>query len=690
MIRRSLVLLGKAARNPRLVSYRVRSSVWSAWERATAGHQLGSRRSLLAATGASHIDALWERLAGRAFAVPTTQIDAGVIEAAAPGGVEAIQRAAERAMRREVDLLGSGVRRLSTPIDWHTDFKVGITWPPEFFKDYEYSDLDRPSDVKVPWELSRLHWLIPAGQAYLLTGDERYAEAVRDVIWEWIRGNPFARSVNWACTMEPALRILTWTWMFHVFQGSHAWRAPVYREDFLRALFLHGRFVANHLEVSPVAGNHYTADAVGLMYAGLFFGEGREPRRWANAGWEILLHEIGLQTHPDGGNFEASVPYHRLVAELFFLAACYRWRLGLDVPRDYQGHLRRMAEFTFAYCGPDGSVPLLGDGDDARALPFGSQRLNDHRYLAAAIGVALGQEGLVGEDPGPLDALVWMLGAPVLEAAKRHTVVSQGSMAFPAAGCFVMRSGHHQVFIDCGPVGQRGRGGHGHNDCLSFEAVLHGIRLIRDCGSYVYTASWQDRNQFRSTAYHNTPQVDGQEINRLVHPRNLWTLLPDAEPDVRRWDVGDDRDIFAGAHRGYERLPDPVTPVRTVILEKPRGILVVHDRLEGKEAHNVCIRIHLATDVDVVGAGDGMLTLLAHGRRFRLVWEGPGWSLQRSPGRISPSYGIVSPCICLEWHRSGPLPSSLLVGLAAEGSSWGPLTANLCREVVARDSWPSW
>jgi hypothetical protein len=56
---------------------------------------------------------------------------------------------------------------------------------------------------------------------------------------------------------------------------------------------------------------------------------------------------------------------------------------------------------------------------------------------------------------------------------------------FDAGGFFVMRgSARTHVFIDCGEVGMRGRGGHGHNDVLSFELMLDGLNVITDSGAY--------------------------------------------------------------------------------------------------------------------------------------------------------------------------------------------------------------
>ena len=44
----------------------------------------------------------------------------------------------------------------------------------------------------------------------------------------------------------------------------------------------------------------------------------------------------------------------------------------------------------------------------------------------------------------------------------------------------------------------RGRGGHGHNDILSFELFLNGFNVVTDCGAYLYTASREWRNRFEA------------------------------------------------------------------------------------------------------------------------------------------------------------------------------------------------
>src|SRR5438309_1490022 len=81
--------------------------------------------------------------------------------------------------------------------------------------------------------------------------------------------------------------------------------------------------------------------------------------------------EIDRQVYPDGVDFEASVPYHRLVQELFLFPAMYLHACGLNISSRYCERLRSMARFTAAYSRSDGMSPVWGDNDDARVLPFG-------------------------------------------------------------------------------------------------------------------------------------------------------------------------------------------------------------------------------------------------------------------------------------------------------------------------------
>jgi uncharacterized heparinase superfamily protein len=607
---------------------------------------------LLRATASADLDSLWRQVLERPYPFVDTGDDAAAIVALEPEETSRILAAAELAVERRVDLLGSGPVELGSPVDWHRDPKTGRRWPVEFGRTIDYVNLDEPSDVKLPWEISRLQWLLPAGQAYLLTGEERFAAAVRDTLSEWIRANPYALGVNWAIAMEPALRILAWTWLCRACGRSAAFADRAFRLSFLRSLYLHGRFVARNLERSDVNGNHYTADLAGLVFAGLFFGEDEEPKRWASDGWQALVAELPRQVLADGVDFEASVPYHRLVTEIFLLPALYRERLGLPVHDEYRERLGAMARYAAFATRDDGTSPVVGDNDDARALPLGGQGGSDLRYLSGLAGAAQWFSG-------PRSEAAWLTGPDAAASLPGRASAGLASEAFPDSGVYILRAPGAHVFVDCGPVGMAGRGGHGHNDCLSFEAWLDGTPVLVDSGCYVYTASPEWRNRLRATAAHNTPQVDGEEQNRL-DPSLLWTLGADAEPTVRLWRPAEDADILVASHAGYRRVG--VTPVRTLALDKASRTLAVRDRFEGVGDHEVRVPLHLAPGVEASADGAGRWLLHGGGAELALEIAGPSdWSAELRPSSFAPSYGVLRETRCLELSRRGPLADLLLV-----------------------------
>ena len=161
-----------------------------------------------------------------------------------------------------------------------------------------------------------------------------------------------------------------------------------FRGAFLRALYLHGEYVATHIERSDVNGNHYLCDAVGLVFIGAFFRASRRDARWLEAGRADDVAEIFNQTSEDGVDFEKSTAYHRLVLEAF---------LTCDVLLDgTASRCRRTGTRGWSGCSsssrrtssPTARVPLVGDADDGRIQKLGTQALNDHRYLLSA-GAAL-------------------------------------------------------------------------------------------------------------------------------------------------------------------------------------------------------------------------------------------------------------------------------------------------------------
>jgi hypothetical protein len=463
--------------------------------------------------------------------------------------------------------------------------------------------------------------------------------------------------------MDAALRAVSWIWALYFFARSEACAPADFRARLLQALYLHGEFLHANLEIDEVEGNHRLVDGVGLVFLGLLFREARRGQRWLDTGRRIVGDGILQQVHADGVDFEQSIAYHRLVLEAGLTATFLLRRHGEGVPPACWARLERMHDFVLAYTKPDGRAPLIGDADDGRVQKLGLQPIGDHRYLLSTGAVLFGRGDLKRGAGRLWEESFWLLG-PAGAAAYHALAVSSApprSQAFPLGGFYVLRGDGAHLVADCGEVGLGGRGGHGHNDALSFEAAVAGVSVVTDCGAYLYTASREWRNRFRSTAFHNTVQVDDQELNRLVHPDLLWRLRYDAVPTPSCWRPGDEWDYLRAGHRGYERLPNPVSHVREFLVHRVDPVVLVRDRLDGPGSHRLVWRFHLDPRLRAELAGREV-RLVGGGR---VVWlallDGPaGLDLRLDPGWVSPSYGVRTPTTVVAGELAAPLPLEAL------------------------------
>ncbi len=482
-------------------------------------------------------------------------------------------------------------------VDWRTDWRFGHTWPDLFYRQYNFYEFDKPLayDVKFPWELSRLNFLvIPT----LLEGVEpsgQWPRVLAEALASWQVRNPFARSVNWY-PMECAMRSvnLTLTALLLAHTEVRERKRPALAQ-LLPLCELHGRFLYRTVEYTDVRGNHFAAEIVALILLGLLLERDvPEADRWLRYGLQHLEREILLQFSDDGVQFEKSTSYHRLVTELFLLAAIAVEKSGRSIADDAKQRLRRACQYVAAYTRPDGTAPIWGDSDDARALWLDTRLHHDHRSLLALAATFFRDSALECDDAtnvtGPL-----LLGSTPARASA--TAQRNHRHYFPAGGMVCYRRDGHHFVADVGSVGLNGRGGHGHLDSLSFELTLGGVPLIVDPGSFIYTGDPAARNHFRSTRAHNVAMVDRVEIGEL-YPRQLWQLGSEADPFDVHWRASDDGFELAARHDGYRRLADAVSYQRKWEFSAEQSRLTVRDQFDCDAAHVVERFLHFGTGLE--------------------------------------------------------------------------------------------
>jgi hypothetical protein len=364
------------------------------------------------------------------------------LKAAMPDHAAALVAAADRAVRHEFNLLGSGPfvpldpDRAAVdgyqPIDWYLDPVRGLRFPRgvhhKAWKLYEM----RPgnADVKYPWELARCQHWVTLGQAYRLTGDERYAREIANQLGDFVAANPVGVGINWTCTMDVGLRTVSWVIALDLVRDS-----ALDEEFWVRAaeaLFDHGLFIKGNLENTyEVTSNHFLSNVVGLWFLAGMFDDLDAGAEWEAFARTSLEQEIDVQVLPDGADFESSVPYHRLVAELFMGSSRLGDFRGWPLSDHYRSRVRDMAAYLADVTRPDGLMPQSGDADDGRLHVFGglgTATPQDGRHLlgpAAAMCERPEWAVIAGAD-GSWEAAWW--GQPLAPAPHKGVPYEAGGV----------------------------------------------------------------------------------------------------------------------------------------------------------------------------------------------------------------------------------------------------------------------
>jgi len=611
------------------------------------------------------------------FIDPTMKVElVSLIQEEFPQLKDQIVEEADKVCSHVFDLLGSGDVNLDEFVEehggreqcgylpWHFDFKTGYRWSPRKF----HKEIEIPygkADIKVPWDLSRFQHVTTLGQAYWLTGNEKYAQEFVRQIDDWIDRNPPKFGVNWACTMDVAIRVANWILGYYFFKGSEA-LTDEFLIKFLKSLLTHGRHIMKNLEnKGRVTTNHYLSDLVGLTYLGITFPEFKEAKHWREFGIQELIKEMEKQVYKDGMDFEASTCYHRLALELFFYPALLCKLNGIELPDSFIKKLEKMFDFVLYVLKPNGRMPQVGDNDNGRLHILWKRDILDMTYLLTFATLFFDDPQYKIEEFGFAPEALWVLGPVAHQLWHKlpvRSVEEFESKAFPDGGIYVMRHKKDHMVISCGPNGQNGNGGHAHNDKLSFELCVDGEDVIVDSGTYVYTGDPQWRNKFRSTPSHNTIAVDDDEQNRL---NNIFKLCNDSNPRCLEWHCSDKIETFLGEHRGYARLVPPLVHRRKVCLDKGCETWVIEDSFfpieRGKRSmrkHRYRWYFHLAPNIQVCRDREGLVLSVPKStlRPLRVEMQAEGAQFEFLDGWYSPGYGVKVANKTIIWSTEKPIP----------------------------------
>ena len=386
---------------------------------------------------------------------------------------------------------------LSAPPDWHADPFGNL---PRLHPDQDWVqalDALDGNDVKPYWELSRFYWL-PQFALEARNGDKDAAARIEQWLQDWITSNPPFSGINWACGQEAAIRLLNLALTALIL---NTWRTPSPTLKWL--VETHVRRILPTLSYAlGQDNNHGTTEACALFIAGTWGRQWSMPgaAKFARTGHKWMNNRALRMIQPDGSPCQYSTTYHRANLEVLCISELWAMRTGeLGLTADASQRAVDGARWLHGIIDPvSGDAPNLGSNDSSHLFNVCQSPYRDFRPTVS-LAAALFDNARPWENYS--DARLAALEIDPSTA----TWAPASSFSCEDGGFHVLRRDRSFVLMNYPQFRYRPC----QADALHLDFWHNGINLLRDAGTYSYSARSAD--WFSGTSAHNTITFDGRD-----------------------------------------------------------------------------------------------------------------------------------------------------------------------------------
>lgn len=449
------------------------------------------------------------------------------------------------------------------------------TWEPVCFDpegevDWEY----RPgNDPEFSYQFNRHRFFICLGQAYWLTGEERYAYHFARLLMSWIQNvkrTPETEKTTWRI-LEAGIRGEYWVKAIWYFKDS-----PYMTDEIVdacyRCLREHAEYIIQMHSPYRYMSNWGVMENHGLFEIGIAMPDDTLRKRYTEIALEHLEVEARMQILGDGVQWEQSPMYHNEVLHCYEDVLILALRNQIQVPDTILQAVRRMAYADLAWKKPDHHQFIMGDSDD----------MDIRDYISVAAW--LFQDPVLKSGGYPILDFesVWDLG---MEAAKQYEAMEAKEPEFCSAaladsGNYYLRESWREdsnlLHFHCGTLGA----GHGHSDQLHVDLVIRGEDVLTDAGRYTYVVEG-GRFEFKDPPAHNTITVDGKYFTLC---KDSWECSKLCQPVKGQYKFTDRYGLVQGGHLGYLDMGQGVFVNRKVVHIQP-DLYIIMDEMYTGDAH---------------------------------------------------------------------------------------------------------
>jgi hypothetical protein len=429
---------------------------------------------------------------------------------------EAITRA-DRVLAGEHEAYRAAWRaRPATPDAWGIDLQTGhrydarATWFRIPLSTFE-------ADIKDAWEPGRFAWAHDLARGWMLTKNDRYAQAFWSAFESFRSGCPPYRGVQWACGQETAIRAIALLWSESALADAPS-STPARQASLREMLYWSGHRIADALDYAlSQRNNHGISECTGLMAIGARFrAVDGDADTWWREGRDALEHQIVDQFAPDGWYAQHSFTYLRVALDQLVHAERVLRTAGAGLTKPAVERVRSAIRLLGTVIdGDTGDVPNHGANDGAFVLPLTTREFRDFRPSLTAAAATFHAPLPPGVQADP-EMLAWLDADPPATADRKRPRVVVGE-----SGWLDARVGDARVFARAGAYRSRPS----HVDALHLDIWIDGRAVAVDAGTYRYAGPWS--RALADERAHNTVTIDGWPMAERG-PRFLWLHWPRA------------------------------------------------------------------------------------------------------------------------------------------------------------------
>ncbi len=464
-------------------------------------------------------------------------------------------------------------------IDWHLEPKTGKQWPRKFWSKVNIRDGFIYGDPKFVWEANRLYVLPILGLAYLATKKKKYADKFFILVTEWLEENPYPYGVNWTSGIELGVRIANLVWGLSFLRD---YKLSEEHKVLLNTFaYVHARHLFRYPSKYSSNNNHAIAEAFGLFLIGVYFPYFENASKWRDFGQTVLERECLRQILPDGGSYEYSSTYLSFVFDFFLLFKIVCDNQKIEYDRAIDRRLEKSCEYIYCLMDNKGNIPNIGDQDSAVLVNFGLDNYDNFKSILNTGAMLFCRPEFQQDNFPDIKSFLLLEG----ERYAREVGNTEGMPTthfLKESGLSIIREtirGKDIVFVgNATRLGMPPLYAHGHLDALSFTLSVEGTAILVDPGTYLYHSGGRWRSYFRSTAAHNTVQIDEADLTDM--PGDFMFGKP---YEITEHTLSEDNGclIWQAGHNAYRKLACKVNVNRKVVLVKSEEQIVIEDTLSG-------------------------------------------------------------------------------------------------------------